>query len=334
MRIIKKILLGFIIIIFAGFLWLYFHREPGLSIASTLKYTFYKSQIKSVLPLSDDFSLAEKIIKLTSFVDPEIDEEITRSKLDRLSSRIKAAIGNEGNGTQVVNKFNSVLLIPETKFTDVIREQLQRDKHYIQIKSDLTDLAETVNYLNNTESGKKKCQEIIKNLSELSKKINNYDFYMNLMFEKIEKIQNKNKEIKINIHKSLKNLIWEENTQLYGHQKIFSSWNNMAFMLILVSVFVLLFQHTKAHEFLNGLSPMGRMSLSNYILQTLMGAFIYYGIGFGLYRYTGATYSFLIGIVLATIQIYFSKWWMNKHKRGPLETIWHKLTWIGSKTIK
>ena len=73
------------------------------------------------------------------------------------------------------------------------------------------------------------------------------------------------------------------------------------------------------------------MSMSNYIMQSVLGSVIYYGFGLGLYQYTGATYCLLIGIVLAIIQGIFSSWWMKNHKQGPLETIWHKLTWISFK---
>jgi uncharacterized protein len=106
------------------------------------------------------------------------------------------------------------------------------------------------------------------------------------------------------------------------------SWSNLAFMFVLVSGFTLLFQTNWAHRILNVFSPLGRMSLSNYMMQSIVGTFIYYGYGLGLYMYTGATYSLLIGIVLAVLQGWFSSWWMSRHKQGPLETLWHKGTWM------
>jgi len=104
----------------------------------------------------------------------------------------------------------------------------------------------------------------------------------------------------------------------------------MAFMMVLVSGFVLLFQNNFFHRILNIFSSFGRMSLSNYIIQSIVGSFIYYGFGMGLYKYTGATYCLLIGIVLAVLQGFFSSWWMKNHKQGPLETLWHKATWVKS----
>ncbi len=114
-------------------------------------------------------------------------------------------------------------------------------------------------------------------------------------------------------------------------QTIETSWTNMAFMMVLVSGFVLLFQAKVFNKILKKLSPIGQMSLSNYIMQSIIGSFIYYGFGFGLYKYTGATHCLIIGLTLALLQGIFSAWWMKRHKQGPLETLWHKATWVGFK---
>jgi uncharacterized protein len=109
-----------------------------------------------------------------------------------------------------------------------------------------------------------------------------------------------------------------------------TSWSNMAFMLVLISGFFLLFESPIFRRALDVFSPMGRMSLSNYMIQSIIGSFIYYGFGLGLYKYTGATYCVLIGVFLAIMQGFFSHWWFKSHKQGPLETIWHKATWVGA----
>jgi uncharacterized protein len=109
---------------------------------------------------------------------------------------------------------------------------------------------------------------------------------------------------------------------------IVSSWSNLAFMIVLVATFIVLYQKESVHKLLSKLIPFGKMSLTNYILQSVVGCFIYYRYGLGLVEYTGATYSLLIGIVLFILQLYFCKWWLSKHRQGPLEYIWHKATWI------
>jgi uncharacterized protein len=105
-------------------------------------------------------------------------------------------------------------------------------------------------------------------------------------------------------------------------------WGNFAFMLILVSGLTLLFYKTKMQNKLMYFSSFGKMSLSNYIIQSVIGSAIFYGWGFCLYKYTGATYGILIGLVLTIFMGIFCKWWERRHKQGPLETIWHKATWV------
>lgn len=112
---------------------------------------------------------------------------------------------------------------------------------------------------------------------------------------------------------------------------IVTSWSNMAFMLVLVSGFVLLYRNDRFNRVLNIFSTYGRMSLSNYIMQSVLGSIIYYGYGLGLYKYTGATMCLVIGVLLAVLQGYFSAWWLKRHNKGPLESLWHSATWIGSK---
>ena len=72
------------------------------------------------------------------------------------------------------------------------------------------------------------------------------------------------------------------------------------------------------------------MSLTNYLLSSLIGTFIFFGWGLGMYKVLGTTYSLLVGIGIVVLQIVLLYQWSKKHKRGPLETLWRNLTWIGS----
>ncbi len=110
-----------------------------------------------------------------------------------------------------------------------------------------------------------------------------------------------------------------------------TAFTNISFMVVLVSGFVLLFQTKAGSKVLNIFSPIGKMSLSNYLIQSIIGSSIYYGFGLGLYKYTGATFSVLIGTFLAILLGIFCTMWSKRFKHGPLEAVWHKLTWIYSK---
>ena len=114
----------------------------------------------------------------------------------------------------------------------------------------------------------------------------------------------------------------------------FDMWQKLAFTLVLAASFVLLYQNGKFAKRVGGLRFYGRMSLTNYIAQSVIGAFIYFPVGLYLAPYCGYTVSLLIGIFTFLLQVRFCKWWLGRHKQGPLEYIWHKWTWIGGTTGK
>ena len=104
---------------------------------------------------------------------------------------------------------------------------------------------------------------------------------------------------------------------------------NLAFMLAMTGTFLLLFWSFNG-KILNILAPYGRMSLTDYITQSVIGSFLYYGYGLALHTVCSHTGSFLVGIAMLVVQMVFAHWWFRHYRRGPLETIWHRLTWIGT----
>lgn len=109
---------------------------------------------------------------------------------------------------------------------------------------------------------------------------------------------------------------------------VLDMWQKISFTFILVSSFVLLYQSEKFKNLTSNLRFYGKMSLTNYITQSIVGAFIYFPFGLYLAPYSGYTLSLFIGIAIFFFQVFLCKWWLEKHKQGPLESIWHKLTWI------
>lgn len=110
----------------------------------------------------------------------------------------------------------------------------------------------------------------------------------------------------------------------------FDMWQKLAFTLVLVASFVLLYQGKQFSKRVGNLRFYGKMSLTNYVSQSIIGAVIYFPFGLYLAPHCGYSVSLLIGIVTFLLQVQFSKWWLSKHRQGPLEYIWHKWTWIRS----
>lgn len=112
---------------------------------------------------------------------------------------------------------------------------------------------------------------------------------------------------------------------------VFDMWQKLAFTLVLVTSFLIFYQSPRFCRLVSNLRFYGRMSLTNYISQSVIGFFIYLPFGLYLAPYCGYTLSLLIGIVVFLLQVRFCKWWLGNHKQGPLEHIWHKWTWLGTK---
>ena len=110
----------------------------------------------------------------------------------------------------------------------------------------------------------------------------------------------------------------------------FDMWQKLAFTLVLVSSFVLLYQSKKFSSRVGYLRFYGKMSLTNYITQSILGAFIYFPVGLYLAPYCGYAISLLIGTGTFLLQVWFCKWWLGRHRQGPLEHVWHKWTWLGT----
>lgn len=109
---------------------------------------------------------------------------------------------------------------------------------------------------------------------------------------------------------------------------VLDMWQKLSFTLVLVSSFVLLYNNKERfRELTANLRFYGRMSLTNYVTQSILGALIFFPFAVGLAPYCGYTLSMLIGFVMLFAQVMFCKWWLESHKQGPLEFIWHKLTW-------
>ena len=77
----------------------------------------------------------------------------------------------------------------------------------------------------------------------------------------------------------------------------------------------------------NWLAAPGRMALSNYISQSLVGVLLFYGLGFGLGCSFGLVYVELTAFAVFVLQIVICKWWFRHFRFGPLEWVWRMLTY-------
>lgn len=122
---------------------------------------------------------------------------------------------------------------------------------------------------------------------------------------------------------------WKLPGNIFSHlQVIVTSLSKAAFTGVVVSVFVLLWFHSPVQKVFSKLEPFGKMSLTNYIGSSIIGSFVYYYYGLDMYKHLSIVPSLLVGITVFILLLSFSRLWLGNHKQGPIEWLWHKLTWI------
>ncbi|MEO9869176.1 DUF418 domain-containing protein [Ekhidna sp.] len=79
--------------------------------------------------------------------------------------------------------------------------------------------------------------------------------------------------------------------------------------------------------FLHWFQPVGKMALSNYLMQSIIGITIFYGVGLGLAGKLGFTLILLTAISIFIFQALISKWWLSRFQYGPAEWVWRRLSY-------
>ena len=100
-----------------------------------------------------------------------------------------------------------------------------------------------------------------------------------------------------------------------------------ALALFFVALVATLWQKAAWQPLLGVLAPVGRMALTNYLLQTVICVTIFYGYGFGLFGQFGALKATAVAIAIFLGQIVLSTLWLKYFRYGPMEWIWRQLTY-------
>jgi uncharacterized protein len=74
------------------------------------------------------------------------------------------------------------------------------------------------------------------------------------------------------------------------------------------------------------LSSLGRMSLTNYLSQSVVCTTMAFGYGFGLGPHLTPSRQLVVLVFIVAGQIWFSRWWLARHDHGPIEGLVSKWT--------
>lgn len=74
-------------------------------------------------------------------------------------------------------------------------------------------------------------------------------------------------------------------------------------------------------------APVGRMALTNYLLQSVICVFVFYGFGLGLYGEVGPAAAAGVALLVFALQVPLSRWWLGRYRFGPAEWAWRRMTY-------
>lgn len=104
-------------------------------------------------------------------------------------------------------------------------------------------------------------------------------------------------------------------------------YSGIAGCFFYITSILLIIDRPKGHRFFKPFSYVGRMALTNYLLQTVVAVLIFNGYGFGYFGRVGYARGILISVLIYLAQLIFSKLWLGRFNYGPVEWLWRRFTY-------
>ncbi|MEK4484855.1 DUF418 domain-containing protein [Psychrobacillus sp. FSL H8-0484] len=80
-------------------------------------------------------------------------------------------------------------------------------------------------------------------------------------------------------------------------------------------------------KILSPVAKAGRMSMTIYLMQSIIATTIFYAYGFGLYGKIDIVTGTWMAVGIYVLQLVFAEIWFIRFKQGPVEALWRKLTY-------
>ncbi|MBS8263013.1 DUF418 domain-containing protein [Mesobacillus boroniphilus] len=82
------------------------------------------------------------------------------------------------------------------------------------------------------------------------------------------------------------------------------------------------------------LEAAGRLSISNYLFQSVVSTMIFYSYGLGYYGELSIFSGTMLALGIYVIQLAFSSWWVKRFYYGPVEWLWRSGTYLKKQRFK
>jgi uncharacterized protein len=118
----------------------------------------------------------------------------------------------------------------------------------------------------------------------------------------------------------------EDNHLLFSIAGLLFDISSASMALVYITGFTLLMMKPRWFNFLSNLAPAGKMALTTYLTQSLIGVMIFFPIGLGIFPLTTSAENAALAIAIFGLQIFFCRWWLQHFNYGPIEWLWRSGT--------
>lgn len=101
-----------------------------------------------------------------------------------------------------------------------------------------------------------------------------------------------------------------------------------------LSVLMLLYKYGWMKWLLQAMAKVGQMAFSNYLMQSIICAVVFYGFGFGLFGRLQMYQEYYVVFCIWIFQIIASNLWLHYYRFGPFEWVWRSLTYWKKQSMK
>ena len=108
--------------------------------------------------------------------------------------------------------------------------------------------------------------------------------------------------------------------------KIILVMGQLFLALAYVSLLAQVFRRPSGERLLFPLTLVGRMAFTSYLMQTVIGITLFYGVGFGRWGTLGLAQLWLLALIIYSAQVLLCSIWLRYFKQGPVEWLWGCLT--------
>ncbi|MCM3762177.1 DUF418 domain-containing protein [Alkalihalobacillus oceani] len=120
----------------------------------------------------------------------------------------------------------------------------------------------------------------------------------------------------------------------YQYEMLHTTVGGPLVAMFYASSIALIASGEKGRQALMPLAYVGRLSLTNYLAQSIVFTTLFYGYGAGLFAEIGFFFGMVAAFAFFALQILVSKWWLRRFYIGPFEWLWRMGTYLTVPRLK